>query len=107
MLVLLLVAAGVYAGSKLIPPYWAYFSLMDPVKEAGLAMSGPAASEEQIRTNLIARAKQEGVELTEDNVEILREGSVVLIRVAWEVPLDLLRYHRTLRFRLESRGVAP
>ena len=102
VLVTLVVLLGMgFVGSKLIPPYWDYLAMQDPVKEAALAFSH-RAKEDAVRADLIARAKGLGVVLEEENVEIGQEGSLVVVRVAWEVPLDLPMYRRPLRFRIEK-----
>ena len=63
--------------------------------------------EAEVRVQLIARAKSLGVDLAEDAVEFGQEGNQVVVRVAWEVPLDLVLYRRTLRFRVEKSALAP
>jgi hypothetical protein len=105
--VMLAVLAGIgYTGSKLVPPYWDYLSMLDPVKEAAWALSH-RAKEDQVRADLIARAKNIGIVLTEENVEIAQEGNVAVVRVVWEVPLELPIYRRSLRFRIEQGVPAP
>jgi hypothetical protein len=47
------------------------------------------------------------VDLAEDAVEFGQDGNQVMVRVAWEVPLDLVLYRRTLRFRVEQRALVP
>jgi len=102
---LLVLVGGIYLGAKFIPPYWAYLSMLDPVKEAAMA-AATRGNEERIRTGLIVKAKQFGFELDGENIEIVRDGNVVVVRVAWEVPVDLPRYRHTLRFRVESQAPA-
>ena len=106
LLTLLIVAGLGYVGNKLIPVYWSYLSMYDPVKEAAMAASRPG-KEAEARADLIARAKGVGVALDEENVEIDRDGNFVTVRVAWEVPVDLRVYRRTLRFRIESKAHTP
>jgi hypothetical protein len=60
-----------------------------------------------VRAELIARAKGVGVVLDEENVEIDQEGNLVVVRVAWEVPVDMPLFRRTLRFRIEKSALAP
>jgi len=102
---LLVLVGGIYLGAKFIPPYWAYLSMLDPVKEAAMA-AATRGNEERIRTGLIVKAKQFGFELDGENVEFVRDGNVVVVRVTWEVPVDLPRYRHTLRFRVESQAPA-
>jgi len=102
---LLVLVGGIYLGTKFIPPYWAYLSMLDPVKEAAMA-AATRGNEERIRTGLIVKAKQFGFELDGENVEFVRDGNVVVVRVTWEVPVDLPRYRYMLRFRVESQAPA-
>ena len=102
---LLVLVGGIYLGAKFIPPYWAYLSMLDPVKEAAMA-AATRGNEERIRTGLIVKAKQFGFELDGENVEFVRDGNVVVVRVTWEVPVDLPRYRYMLRFRVESQALA-
>jgi len=106
LLWLLVLAGGVYLGIKFIPPYWEYLLMLEPVKEAALAAATPGRTEDRVRAELLAKAKEVGVELNEDNVQIVRQGNFVVVRVAWEVPVDLPRYRYTLRFHVESQSLA-
>jgi hypothetical protein len=106
LLVVLVLAGMGYVGSKLVPPYWDYLSLQDPVKEAAIAYAR-RGKEAEVRAELIARARNVGVTLSEENVDIGQEGNLVVVRVSWEVPLDIPMYRRTLRFRIEKGVPAP
>ncbi len=107
VLVVLLVLVGLgLAASKLIPPYWDYLSLQDPVKEAAIAYARHG-KEAEVRTELMARARQVGVALDEERVDIGQEGSLIVVRIAWEVSLELPLYRRTLHFRIEKTVPAP
>ena len=107
VLVVLLILVGMgYVASKIIPPYWDYLSLQDPVKEAAIAYARQG-KEADVRAELIARARQLGIALEEERVEIGQEGTMVVVRVAWEVLLDIPGYRRNLRFRIEKGVPAP
>jgi hypothetical protein len=80
--------------------------MQNPVKEAAMAITRPG-KEDEVRAELIARAKSLGVDLAEDAVEFDRKGDQVMVRVAWQVPLDLVLYRRTLQFRIEQWALAP
>jgi hypothetical protein len=102
LVALLVLVGGIYLGAKFIPPYWAYLSMLDPVKEAAMA-AATRGNAERIRTGLVVKAKQFGFELAEENVEIVQDGNLMVVRVAWEVPVDLPRYRHILRFHVESQ----
>ena len=107
LLWLVVLAGGGYLGVKYVPPYWQYLSMLEPVKDAAIEAGTPGGKEERIRADLIGKARQLGLELTDENVEIFRTANNVVIRVAWEYPVDLPRYRHTLRFTVESQSLAP
>jgi hypothetical protein len=102
---LVLVGAG-YVAAKLVPVYWNYLAMQDPVKEAAMAASRHG-KEEEVRRELMARAQDVGIPLDEESVHIGQEGNMMVVRVAWEVPLDIPLYRRTLRFQIEKAAPAP
>ena len=104
VLLILAVAAGVYLVSKFVPPYWTYLGMLDPVKEAAMAMvSGPSANEALVRADLIRRAKAQGLALEDDNIDITQDGIMLVVRVRWVTPVELPRYRYGLRFQIEER----
>jgi hypothetical protein len=78
----------------------------DPVKEAAMAVSR-RVPEVEVRAGLIARARATDVVLEEENIEILQRGNFAVVRVNWEVPLDIPMYRRTLQFHIEQAVPAP
>jgi hypothetical protein len=103
---LIVVAGAVYVGAKLGPPYWNYLSMHDPVKEAAMALAR-RGKEDEVRAELIARAKSVGVPLDEEHVDLGQEGNLIVVRVRWEVPVEIPMYRRTLRFQIEKGVPAP
>jgi hypothetical protein len=107
LLFLLVVAVGVVAAIKLIPPYWTYLSLQDPVKEAAMTAVSPAGGEQAAREQLIRRATEQGLALGEENIEFLRDGSMLTLRVRWSETVELAGYRTTIPFKIEHRVPAP
>lgn len=99
---ILVLVVGFYLGTMFIPPYWSYLSMKDPVKEAAmLAASG--ASETTVRGNIMRRAKEQDLTLTEENIDIEREDGTLVVRVAWVARVELPRKPYDLSFRIEER----
>jgi hypothetical protein len=92
---------GIYLGGKFIPPYWTYFALQEAVTEAAFHASKPNG-EARARQGLLSRAKEEGLELTDEQIEVLTTGSQVVVRVAWEVAVEMPRYRALLHFHIEK-----
>jgi len=95
-------ATALYLAVKLVPPYWTYFGMQDPVKEAAMAVASHG-NEAGVRSELILRAKEQGLALDEENIEITREGTMLVIRVSWVAAVDLPRYRFDIPFRIEER----
>lgn len=102
---LLAVGAVWYLGTKIIPPYWDYLSLQDPVKEA--LMTAARGNEAAARGNIIQRARDLGVALTDADIEFFRNGPLLKVRVTWTVPVDLPRYRHNLHFDIEHTTPLP
>jgi len=51
----------------------------------------------------VRRAMAEGLALNEDNIEIVREEGMLVVRVTWVAPVELPRYRYNLHFRVEER----
>jgi hypothetical protein len=105
VLLVLVVVAGIYLATKFVPPYWTYLGMMDPVKEAAMAMvAGPNVNEASVRSDLIRRAKEHGLILEDDDIDINRNGTMLVVRIAWVTPVELPQYRYDLRFRIEERA---
>src|SRR5574341_1105369 len=104
---LALVASAGYLGTKFIPPYWAYLSMYDPVKEAAMAAAVRRQDDVKVRASLIERAREEGIALTDEDIEFTRNGTVLALRVSWVVPVDLPRYRYDLRFQIVETALLP
>jgi hypothetical protein len=95
-----------YLAAAFIPPYWTYFSMMDPVKEAALAAAHPRG-EEPARERLLIQAREAGLTLDEEAVQFSREEAEQVVSLRWSVPVELPRYRYTLRFHIERRAFLP
>ncbi|MFI5339405.1 MAG: hypothetical protein ACHQ7N_06170 [Candidatus Methylomirabilales bacterium] len=102
VLLVLVVVAGIYLAIQFVPPYWTYLSMTDPVKEAAMAVVA-SPDEASAKAELIRRAKIEGLALNEDNIEIVREGGMLVVRVTWVAPVELPRYRYNIHFQIEER----
>ncbi len=105
LLFILVVAGGLYLAVKLVPPYWIYLSMQDPVKEAAMAMA-THGDEARARAELIFRAKEQGLALEEENIEINRDGPMLVIRVSWVASVQLPRRRLDIPFQIEERAPA-
>jgi hypothetical protein len=105
-LTLLILLAGIYAGIKLVPPYWTYLGMQQPVKEAALLASRPNGEALALQ-KIVTAGKEYDLELTEEQIEITITAETLTLRVTWEEPVEFFRYRKVLRFTVESSAPAP
>ena len=103
LLFILVVVAAVYFVIILIPPYWNYLSMQDPVRDAAVTAVTTRDGEAAARAEILRKARDIGLHLEDENIEIVHEGQELVIRVSWVEPVDLPRYHYNIRFRVEQR----
>lgn len=103
LLFILVVVAGIYVAMLLIPPYWTYLSMQDPVKEAALTAITVRDGEAAARADLLRKSRDLGLRLEDENIEITREGQELVVRVTWVEPVDFPRYRHSLHFYVEQR----
>ena len=103
MLFILVVGLAVYLAIILIPPYWTYLSMQDPVRDAAVTAVTARDGETTARAEILRKARDMGLHLEDENIEIVHEGQELVIRVSWVEPVDLPRYHYDIRFRVEQR----
>ncbi len=103
MLFILVVVAGIYVAILLIPPYWTYLSMQDPVKEAAVTAVTARDGEAMARVDLLRKSRELGLRLEDENIEITRVGQELVVRVTWVEPVDFPRYRHILHFRVEQR----
>ncbi len=102
LLFILVVVAGIYVVILYIPPYWTYLSMQDPVKEAAVTAVTARNGEAVAREDLLRKARELGLRLEDENIEITRVGQELVIRVTWVESVDLLRYRHDLHFLIEQ-----
>jgi len=106
LLSVLVVAAGIYLLTVYVPPYWAYLSLQDVVRVAA-DTAAVKRDEERAKADILKAAKEQDLELTEDDIEVITRETDVLVRVSWSVPIALPRYRHELHFTIERSSPRP
>jgi len=93
----------VYLAIVLVPPYWDYLSMQDPVRDAAVTAVTTRDGEVTARADILRKAREIGLRLQDENIEIVHEGQELVVRVSWVEPVDLGRYRYNLQFRVEQR----
>lgn len=99
LVALILVAAGVYVGMKLVPVRAAAFALHDTVREqAILAAGNRRVTDERIRSRILEVAEERGLPVTERDIRIERQETLgrrrrdetIRVEVTYSVPIDFV-----------------
>jgi len=87
--VLVMVAVG-YLTWKLLPPYVGNYNLHQETDNMAMQFTyAQGASPEAITNEVIAKAKEHDIELTEENVKVERSQTGVTIDVHYTVPVQI------------------
>ncbi|MGA2335289.1 MAG: hypothetical protein WA383_13405 [Terriglobales bacterium] len=101
-------AALVFAGIKIIPPFFSNYELEDSIKTEALQATYSTRTEEDIRAAIIKQARNYDIMLTPKQVQVTRAGSfgngVLNIEADYSVPIDLPGYSTTLEFHPSSKN---
>lgn len=96
---LLVVAAGIFLGYKLIPPYLNNYELQNEITNISrVATYAQAKTEDDVRADVIAKAKEEGVDLKPEQVTVQKDNTACNIDVRYEVAVPVPGYTFNLTF---------
>ena len=105
----LVLGAIAYLGYKFIPPYVSHFELKDAIDEIavyevagiGVQKKGPAVDTQEM---VINKAKEMGIKLERENIQIERMTDKIFIHVNYSVPIDLPGRVYDLKFDFTSHN---
>lgn len=104
LLMLVILAALVFAGIKLVPVYITNYQFQDSMQtEARFALSGwPRKSEDDIREDLWKEMQKEGITARKEDLHISIQQSLVNITLDYNVPIDLKLFQWSAEFHLHA-----
>jgi hypothetical protein len=106
-----LIAAAVYVGAKLVPPYFTNYEFQDAIKNEATLDTYTSKTESDIRTAVFKKAQDLEIPISEDQITVQRQGMQgsgrISIRAPYAVHVDLPGYPLDLQFdaSTENRGV--
>jgi hypothetical protein len=99
VLLILVVAAMIFAAFRLLPPYISNYQLQDALENiARGATYNARITAEDIRGEVMTEIRELGIPADESQVEVQRTGVSVNIAVSYTVPVDLLVHQVDLNF---------
>jgi hypothetical protein len=104
------IAASIYMGIELIPPYYSNYEFQDAIKTEALTSTYTPKSETDIRESVFKLAKDYEIPVTKDGIKVQRVGTMgsgtVSIEAPYVVHLDLPGFPFDLHFNpsTENKG---
>ncbi len=102
IVLLLVLASGIFVAIKLLPPYINNYQLQDSINDLALRSTYSQISEEEIRKAVITGARDDGINLVAKQVTVRRRGPTVEIAAKYSVSVDLLVRQVDLNFEPSS-----
>jgi len=108
VLVLGLLAVGVYVGAQVIPPYFANYQFQDTIDTEAKLGTYSTKTEDSIRDSVFKRAQDLEIPVTKDQIKVQRVGAAatgsLYIGAEYVVHVDLPGYPMDLSFHPESKN---
>ncbi len=99
VLTILFIALMIFAGVKLLPPYFYDYELQQDLESiARLATYAQNRSVGDIKGDVVQKAKEDDVSITPDDVEVQRTASGVNIEVKYSVMISVFGKAHELKF---------
>lgn len=103
-----IIAATVYLGVEVIPPYMSNYQFEDAIRNEATLNTYSMKPEEAIRDTIVKKAQDLDIPITKDQVMVKRSGpigtGVLLIEASYTVHVDLPVYPLDLRFSPSTRN---
>lgn len=108
ILILGLLATGVWVSAELIPPYFSAYEFQDTLDNEARMGTYSTKGDDVIRDAVFRKAQDLELPLTKDDIKVQRSGGVgsgsVLISTDYTVHVELPGYPMDLHFHPESKN---
>jgi hypothetical protein len=92
----------VYVGVKFGMPYYKYSAFKSDIKEMVRVSLG---DDNKTKTEVLQRAQELKIPIGEKDVEVKKQGNIVVVTTSWSETVDLLGlYQKTLDFDIAVEG---
>jgi hypothetical protein len=102
LILLLIVFGSIYAGWKLIPPYFHNYQFQDELDDIARRATYQAKTDDDLRQLIITKAASYDIPLRDDQIAIARQPDGVGITVHYRIHVDMLVHPVDLDFTTNS-----
>ena len=99
---ILVVATGFYVAWNMVPPYFNNYQLQDGLDDIARKSSYIAATDDDIKKAVIAKAETADIKLREDQIVVSRVRDILGITVKYRVHVEMLVHPVDLDFTANS-----
>jgi hypothetical protein len=103
-IILAVVAAVIYVGWNLVPPYFHNAQLQDDLDDILRKATYTTISDDDLKQVVIRKAQSEDIILKEDQITIAKSSMGVTISVAYRVHVDMIVHPVDLNFVANSHN---
>lgn len=98
LLTIIIVAALIFFGVEIVPPYFANYQLQDSIETEARFAAGNNKTQQDILSDVMWKIKDLGIPAQAKDVHVSMVQDVVTISINYSVPIDLRFYQFTLQF---------
>lgn len=106
VIVTLILAFGVFAAVKMVPPYMANYQLSDKIQEISRFAVVSNQSEDQIRDQVYKTVQDLDIPIKKEDIKVSSVNRNVSISIDYNVPIDLKVYQFDMHFTPASQNRA-
>ncbi len=107
LLFFLIVIGGVFVLYKLFPPYFAYFTFQDDLKNTVVRMQNSNTTDDEIKAAILKLAENHGLPVSEQQVHVARQGKSLSVSVDYQIHVDFPGYPVDLQFNPSTTNNMP
>lgn len=101
LLLIILIGLLAYVGFRIGEAYWNYFEVRQKIQEAlNWAVAGSPKAELEIRRKVITKAREVGLELPPQSIQIKQTKATMTIIASWEQEVEFPYYTLPLEFKV-------
>ena len=97
-----MILGGFYVAWNMVPPYVNNYKLQDDLDDIARKSSYIAATDDDIKKNVIAKAEAADIKLKEDQIVISRVRDILGITVKYRIHVDMVVHPVDLDFTANS-----
>ena len=99
---LFVIASGFYVAWNMVPPYFNNYQFQDGLDDIARKSSYSAATDDDIKKLVIAKAEMEDIKLREDQIVVSHMRDVLGITVKYRIHVEMLVHPVDLDFTANS-----